>query len=137
MERKTYGLGIQQVRNNVEDKIAALFEPDILSATQYFQNFRRKTFLQPEKRLILAVLEDAIHCFKNNVGARTVAGKKLFQQTEEWILQEDGRWPFSFENICDLLGISPTYLRLGLLRLKEQKLRRSRLNDWKGTKLAS
>ena len=42
---------------NMEEKITSLFEPDTLVSAQYFQNFRGKTCLEPEKRLILAMLD--------------------------------------------------------------------------------
>lgn len=46
-----------------EERIASLFQPDTLAAAQYFDNLRRTTILEPEKRLMLAVLEDAVSCF--------------------------------------------------------------------------
>ena len=52
---------------NAEEKIASLFEPDTLLSAQYFDSLRRKAILEPEKRLVLAVLEDAINCFQDNV----------------------------------------------------------------------
>ena len=39
-------------------------------SAQYFENLRSKT-LEPEKRLMLAVLEDAINCFQDNVLAQS------------------------------------------------------------------
>ncbi len=50
-----------------DEKIAFLFQPDTLLSAQYFENFRRTTFLEPEKRLMLAILEDAIKCFQECV----------------------------------------------------------------------
>jgi hypothetical protein len=61
---------------NLEDKLASLFEPDTLLYAEYFENLRRKTVLEPEKGLILAVLEDAIDRFQNNVTAQSERGKK-------------------------------------------------------------
>jgi hypothetical protein len=48
----------------IEEKIALLFQPDALLAPQYFENFRRKTPLEPEKKLMLAILEDAVWCYR-------------------------------------------------------------------------
>jgi hypothetical protein len=66
---------------NLEDKLASLFEPDTLLYAEYFENLRRKTVLEPEKGLILAVLEDAIDRFQNNVTAQSERERKA----EEWI----------------------------------------------------
>jgi hypothetical protein len=102
--------------------VASLFEPDTVASAQYFDNFQRKTPTQPENRLLLAVLEDAIHCFQDNVLAENGKSKKLFDDAEEWVLKEGGEWIFSFRNVCELLGIDPEYLRAGLMRWKQKQL---------------
>ena len=37
-------------------------------------------------------------------------------------MEKNSDWPFSFENICEVLGFDPAYLRQGLLRWKRKKL---------------
>ena len=98
-----------------DERIGALFQPDSLLSTHYFETLR-KTILEPEKRLMLAILEDAIHCFQDNLFTRNVRGKRLFEEAEEWIVEADGDRVFSFENICEALGFNPAYVRQGLLR---------------------
>jgi len=105
-----------------DERITFLFQPDTLLSAQYFENLRRKTLLEPEKRLMLAILEDAINCFQDNLLSPSVKGKKFFEEAEEWILDKDGDWIFSFDNICQVLGFNPEYVRHGLLRWKEKKL---------------
>ena len=109
-----------------EEKIASLFQPDMLLSAQYFENLRRKTHFEPEKRLMLALLEDAISCYQDNLISRSGKKKRLFEDTEQWVLRTDGDWIFSFDNVCDALGLNPEYVRQGLLRWKErsQKVRR-------------
>ena len=104
-----------------EEKIASLFQPDTLLSDQYFENLRRKTFFEPEKRLMLAVLEDAIRYYQDNWFSRNSKRKRIFDETEEWILTPDSDWVFSFEHVCETLGLSPAYLRRGLLRWKQRK----------------
>jgi hypothetical protein len=104
-----------------EEKIASLFQPDTLLSDQYFENLRRKTFFEPEKRLMLAVLEDAIRYYQDNWFARNSKRKRIFDETEEWILTPDSDWVFSFVHVCETLGLSPAYLRRGLLRWKQRK----------------
>jgi len=104
-----------------EEKIASLFQPDTLLSDQYFENLRRKTFFEPEKRLMLAVLEDAIRYYQDNWFARNSKRKRIFDETEEWIVTPDSDWVFSFVHVCETLGLSPAYLRRGLLRWKQRK----------------
>lgn len=117
--------------------MASLFEPDILAAAQYFDTFRRKTLIEPEKRLLVAILEDAINCFYDNVSADSGRRKKLFDDAQEWVMQERGDWIFSFRNVCELLGLSAEYLRGGLMRWKEKSLVQGYdLNGWQRINMA-
>jgi len=106
---------------NMDVRIASLFEPDTLLPAQYFGNLRRKTLLEPEKRLMLAILEDAINCYQDNLLAKRGREGRLFTEAEEWILESSSDWIFSFKNICETLGFNPEYVRQGLLRWKEKK----------------
>jgi hypothetical protein len=105
---------------NIEEKIPSLFEPDTLVSAEYFQNFRRKTLLEPEKRLMLAMLEDAVNCFQVYATARSGRGKKLFNEAEEWIMMKHDDWIFSFVSVCEMLGFNAEYVRQGLRQWKEK-----------------
>jgi hypothetical protein len=107
---------------SMEERVTSLFQPDTLLPEQYLDTFRRKLHLEPEKKLMLAVLEDAIACFQKYILARDGKGKILFQETEEWVLDGNGDWLFSFANVCDTLGFDPDYVRRGLLEWKAKKL---------------
>jgi hypothetical protein len=107
---------------NVEDRLAALFQPDTLIPAQYLDTYRRKTHLEPEKRLMLSVLEDAIACFQKYVLARDGKGREMFREAEEWISAEENEWLFSFDSVCEALGFNPAYVRAGLVRWKEATL---------------
>jgi hypothetical protein len=125
MESQSSKYTMDHSRVNVEDKIISLFEPDTLVSAQYLENLLRKTVLEPEKRLVLAVLEDAINCFQVNVMAERGRRKKLFKESEDWIMGRDDDWIFSFVSVCELLRFNPEYVRRGLLRWKEKKLARN------------
>ncbi|MEX0801889.1 MAG: hypothetical protein WD688_00955 [Candidatus Binatia bacterium] len=107
---------------SMEERVTSLFQPDTLMPDQYLETFRRKLYLEPEKKLLLAVLEDAIACFQKYVFTKDGKGKVLFQEAEEWILEEDTDWLFSFANVCEMLGFEPSYLRDGLMLWKAQKV---------------
>ena len=93
---------------------------DALTAQQYADSFRRSEHLEPEKALLVAILDDAIHQYRKYKNARDTAGKERFRETEEWIKSEDNDWIFSFNNICELLGLNPDYVRHTLLDSPEQ-----------------
>ena len=100
------------------DLEALLFRSDILATHDYWKVNRPNRFLQPELELMLAVLEDALHCYFNNAQMRRRREKKIFKETEEWFFSTDQEGVFTFENICSLLGIDPGYIRRGLTLFK-------------------
>ena len=121
-----------------DEKIASLFQPDTLLSAQYFDMLRRKTLLEPEKRLMLAILEDAINCYQDNLFSQRAKNKRLFDETEEWITTPGGDWIFSFDNVCESLGFNPEYVRHGLLQWKDKnRQKRSPSGTWDEKKLAS
>jgi hypothetical protein len=104
------------------ERFASLFQPDTLIPQEYLETFKRRTHLQPEKRLMLAVLEDGVACFQKYVMAQDARGKKYFQETEQWILEEPSERVFAFANVCETLGLDGDYLRRGLMRWKTAAL---------------
>ncbi len=109
--------------SSLEDRISSLFQPDSLLSEQYLETYRRKTHLEPEKRLMFAILEDAVGCFQKYVSAQRRKEMALFQEVEEWFMEKDSDEFFSFENICESLGLDPDYLRKGLMQWKEKQQR--------------
>ncbi len=49
---------------SMDERVTSLFQPDTLLPDQYLDTFRRKLHLEPEKKLMLAILEDAVACFQ-------------------------------------------------------------------------
>jgi hypothetical protein len=96
--------------------VSSLFEPDILATHQFCRIFQKKGPFEPEEKLMFAVLTDAVECFQKYLGSKSPRCRALFTQTEAWIRSTESRWPYSFEQICQVLNISPSYLRLGLMR---------------------
>jgi len=122
MEFSTGGLPVRNA--TVEDKIFSLFQPDVLVPSQYLATTKSKTYYEPEKKLMLAVLEDALWCFQNGLFSRDNKRKQaLYSEAEEWMMEENGEGLFSFDEICELLNLEPRYLRKRLLRWKQETLR--------------
>ncbi|HYD49766.1 MAG TPA: hypothetical protein VEB21_15525 [Terriglobales bacterium] len=106
----------------VSDTYTHLLQPDTLLPLQYFAALRRKATQEPERRLVIAVLEDAVDCYQKYFGASDRRGQQLFVDAEDWFLDTDRSWPFAFENICDFIGVNSEYLRRGLQAWKERML---------------
>jgi hypothetical protein len=94
--------------------------PDILLPSQHFN--ARTSHLEPEKQLMLAVLTDAVRCFR--LGSECGQGhrRRLFADAEWWLFRAEGNGPFSVENICDALEIDPRRLRRGVLDWRDREL---------------
>jgi hypothetical protein len=93
-----------------------LFEPDILLPNQYFAAFRRGRAVEGERRLMLAVLEDAVDSYRKYALTRDPREQACFLEAREWFFSTDRSWLFAFENICDVLEMNAEYLRAGLDR---------------------
>ena len=98
----------------MDERIGSLFQPDTLLGEDYAANFRRKIPLEPERTLLLAVLEDGIRCFQENLFAVSGKRRTLFDEAKEWLFSDDTHWFCSFVSICTLLNLEPSYIRRGL-----------------------
>ena len=98
----------------MDERIGSLFQPDTLLGEDYAANFRRKIPLEPERTLLLAVLEDGIRCFQENLFAVSGKRRTLFDEAKEWLFSDDANWFCSFVSICTLLNLEPSYIRRGL-----------------------
>jgi hypothetical protein len=93
-----------------------IFEPDILVEPRFYQAFRRENPRQPERALLFAVLSEAIETFQKCAFSQSPKRKALFREAEAWIWDEKSNHLVSFKNICQLMGLDPTFLRRGLLK---------------------
>ena len=70
---------------------------------------------QGEERLMLAVLKDAAGCMERYYRIDNHSSRPAYRAALDWILAQDQRWPFSFENICLALDFDPVQVRAALL----------------------
>ena len=116
-----------QTNPGSEERMASLFQPDVLLAEQYIENFRRKTPLEPEKALLLAVLEDGVQCFQDNILPGNRKKQMLFEEAEAWLFSDESNGVFSFVSICSLLvatvrvSVEPTEIWIGTLLSRGQE----------------
>ncbi len=83
---------------------------------QYWDTVTRKTNLEPEKELMLAVLKDALLIYRRNVSSPNA----LFYDVEHWVFDKDTDRLFSFEMVCEVLNLSPSRIRAGVLGWKSR-----------------
>jgi hypothetical protein len=81
---------------------------------QFFTALSRRNARNGEKRLMIAILEDAAAVYCKHREPTTSKGRRLFRDTQRWLQSSDKKWIFSFERICEALDLDPSYLRRGL-----------------------
>jgi hypothetical protein len=103
--------------------IAGIIIPDGLTPGQYYDGIRADdSCARPIKRLMLAVLEDAMRCYQTYTSSHSGAQRRLFVEAEAWLMDRKGDGPFAFETVCETLGIDPSCLREGLRRWRLLRL---------------
>jgi hypothetical protein len=107
---------MNQFATVLDDNPASLLQPDVIFPDQYLATLKTKSVMEPEKRLMLAVLEDAVYRFQKNVAAGSELGKEIFAEEKSWFFERGANWVFSFESICEAFDIDPDYVRRGLTR---------------------
>lgn len=98
-----------------------VFQPDLLLPSQFFTALRGRSQGDGQRRLMIAVLEDAIECFQKYVDAKDNRGRQLGTEAEEWFLTDDPHWLFSFANVCETLDLNPDFLCQGILAWKAKQ----------------
>lgn len=77
--------------------------------------------LTGEQRLMLALLADALNVYQQGVLSRNTRKRLLFVDAERWITAgAKSHHAFSFDTVCDALGINPGMLRRRMLLWKHE-----------------
>jgi hypothetical protein len=74
---------------------------------------------EPQRRLMLAVLKTVVEDCEVPVGLEPVTPKErldhqAYAQAWAYVRSTDRSWPFSFENVCEAVGLDASSLRRGL-----------------------
>ncbi len=107
-------MGAQQAvsfRERIGDPPSRLLQPHVLLPTQ-----QNRAGGIPEKRLLIAMLADAVNCFQRHGMSPGRGNRRAARESEVWIMSRDRDWPFSFENVCEFLEIDASYVRASLVR---------------------
>ena len=109
--------------STLDERFGGVLVPDVILPSQFFGSVRRGAPQGGERRLMVAVLEDALHCFQKYVESDDPKQQQLFRDAEKWISGDHPTWFFSFSNVCDTLDIDPTYVREGLFKWRDARRR--------------
>jgi hypothetical protein len=99
--------------------LAIELSPEFVLPSQFYAGVRNDASLSAEKRLMLAVLGEALGDYQGGVDASDGPGERAFRDAEAWFESGEEDWPFSFVNICQALGIDADYVRSGLRRWRD------------------
>ncbi len=97
-------------------------QPEAVLPQQFFSECRESAAVEGERRLLVAVLEDALHCFQKYAFAVDARSQRLFLEAEEWFMQPDTGAAFTFEYICETRGLDPESVRSGLRQWRERRI---------------
>jgi hypothetical protein len=106
----------------MEDKLPAVFEPNTLLPQQYFTQLQRSSAWTGEKRLMAAILEDAVAVSSKRETPKTSKARHVLRETMRWIRSNDRTWTFSFLRICETLDLEPTAIRRGIRALRGEEM---------------
>jgi len=99
-----------------DDFLARILEPDVFLPSQFYGTSSLSRKLEGEKRLMIAILKDAVECLDKYRDSHSSSGRSHYLNALEWVEDKSTEWLFSFTNICDLLGFDPDYMREVLLK---------------------
>lgn len=75
---------------------------------------------QPERRLMLAVLEEAAAVLWKHAARRSRSSRRRLEEAVTWCNSDDVSWPFSFVNVCQALDLDTEWVRSGLRSLQRR-----------------
>src|SRR6185437_13827108 len=105
---------MEQIESAVENPQDAAIGP--LLPSQYFGALVGRSanvYQDGEKRLMLAILEDAIRVYLgvNCCTSNKSSAARQKREAAHWIFIDRSPSLFAFESLCDALGISADYVR--------------------------
>jgi len=91
--------------------------PDAVSPMQFLDIWggaRRAPV--PERALMVAVLTAAIDDYQRGVHSRSVRRLRRSRTAVQWIGSGSRDWPFSYVNLCEMIGVDPEKFRDAIFR---------------------
>lgn len=114
------------------EALANLFEPDVVLPSQ-FDNSSGQGIGGGERKLMAALLSDGIEAYVAHATSTEASYRR--SEVSDWVETKDPAYVFSFDSVCECLGIDPDYLRMGLSRyvqsIHEQRKQGRAGSSWK------
>ncbi|MGH7798115.1 MAG: hypothetical protein ACREQ2_24905 [Candidatus Binatia bacterium] len=121
MAEKNYSANREDGDDRFSRDEAKLFgQPDVLCVDEYLHVYQGRPAETPERRLVAAVLRDAIDCYLRDCFTKNRHKKRSFREAEEWFFKDDDYGVFSLDNVCGILNIDPGYIRRSLVQYQQQ-----------------
>jgi hypothetical protein len=111
----------------IENRSELPAKPSSIMPELSFDALRERAGSLAERRLIIAVLEDAVMCYQKYMRSTARHDRRVFDQAEAWLMRHESNSSadrFSFEFICDALGLDTESLRQQLRRWRDQETRK-------------
>ncbi|RMF20862.1 MAG: hypothetical protein D6760_10610 [Deltaproteobacteria bacterium] len=105
---------MEPAARRVEEEARRATEPDPQLGDEPLQ-------WSPELSLMLAILEDAIACYRKTLKRPRQNPEILARQAEFWLRLDDWDSPFSFNNICEALRLDPEATRQRILASRDEQ----------------
>jgi hypothetical protein len=105
----------QAMEVDVQRALDRVLLSSVLDPTQFEDIWHRSRARSSEQLLAKAVVEQAFADLVKYRTARRRRERRLYREAYDWIASPDQQWPYSFVNLCELLGLSAAALREQLL----------------------
>jgi len=106
---------------DLPDLAGVKYATAIVLPEQFYQTASNPSQGRPEADLMRAVLEDAVQCIRVGLNTPNRRHQRLAREAQQWFESQEMSWPFSFLNICAVLGLDPHYIRGGLRGWQHQR----------------
>lgn len=106
----------------IESALAPLINVTEPTPEQWADEHRSKE-LPPDKKLLWAILDDAIRCYVEHGRGNKHRKKALFREAAYWLFTIRPSY-VTFKSVCADLDINPDYLRKRLIAVRRSGIRK-------------
>ena len=89
----------------------SMFGPELILPIQHAPPRYAEGRCEGERRLMLAVLEDAVATLKLHLRGHSVHSRRIVAEVENWLASGSRSHTFTFGTICDVLGLDTSAVR--------------------------
>ncbi|MCC6765219.1 MAG: hypothetical protein IT293_11210 [Deltaproteobacteria bacterium] len=96
-----------------------MFEPDAVLASEF--HAPRSGLPEPERALMIAVLEEASRCFLNYCASSDRKQRALYEEAHAWFASSEDTHLYAYESVCNVLGFEPGSLRRRIFAVRDRR----------------